>query len=115
MSEPGAGPPGRVAWCALRVAEIMGIESTGLVDIILLDAGRTPIGIYGIIRRVTSANVKEARARVNAAPGPIITGIARVQAEAIKVEIEALGAIVQLRETRRSAGGGAKETRTPDP
>jgi len=80
------------------MAETMKDESAGLVDVILLDAGRTPLGIYGIIRRVTSANVKEARARVDAAPGPIITGIARVQAEAIKVQIEALGAIVQLRE-----------------
>jgi large subunit ribosomal protein L7/L12 len=77
---------------------IMGNETTGLVDVILLDAGRTPIGIFGIIRRVTSLNVKQAKARVDAAPGPIITGITKVQAEAIKVEIEALGAIVQLRE-----------------
>jgi len=42
--------------------------------------------------------VKQARVRVDAAPGPIITGIAKVQAEALKVEIEALGAIVALRE-----------------
>jgi large subunit ribosomal protein L7/L12 len=76
----------------------MEAETAGLVDVILVDAGRTPIGIYRVIQRVTSLNVRQARARVDAAPGPIITGIAKVQAEALKVEIEALGAIVQLRE-----------------
>jgi len=75
----------------------MGDEPAGLVDVILLDAGQTPVGIYRVIRRVTTLNVKQARARVDAAPGPIITGLARVQAEAIKVELEAHGAIVQLR------------------
>ena len=81
-----------------RMAAVMGTDTTGLVDVILLDAGRMPVGIYRIIRRVSSLNVKQAKARVGAAPGPIITGIAKVQAEAIKVEIEALGAVVQLRE-----------------
>jgi large subunit ribosomal protein L7/L12 len=71
-------------------------ESAENVDVILVDAGRTPIGIYNIIRRVANVNVKQARARVDAAPGPIITSIPRAQAEALKVQIEALGAIVRL-------------------
>lgn len=82
----------------------MGDETSGLVDVILLDPGRMPVGIYRVIRRVTSLNIKQARARVDAAPGPIITGIASVQAEAIKVEIERLGAVVQLRATTLAEG-----------
>ena len=79
----------------------MGTETTGLVDIILDDAGQTPVGIYRIIQRLTSLNVKQARAQVDAAPGPIITGLPRTKAEAIKVELEAVGAIVRLREAGR--------------
>ncbi len=80
------------------MAAIMGDEPSDPVDVIHLDAGHTPVGIYRVIRRVTTLNVKQARARVDAAPGAILTGVARVQAEAIKVELEAHGAIVQLRQ-----------------
>ncbi len=66
------------------------------VDILLEDAGDRPIGIYDIVRKWTSLNVKQARKLVDSAPQPIITGMARSQAEAIKLELEGLGATVSL-------------------
>jgi ribosomal protein L7/L12 len=39
---------------------------------------------------------KQALKLVKAVPGPVITGMPRVQAEALKIQFEALGAVVQL-------------------
>jgi large subunit ribosomal protein L7/L12 len=66
------------------------------VDILLEDAGERRIGIYDIVRKWTSLNVKQARKLVDSAPQPIITGMARDQAEAIKLQLEGLGATISL-------------------
>ena len=63
---------------------------------ILEDPGQRPIGVYEIVRRFGDLNIKQARKLVDSAPGPILTGMPRRQAEALKLEIEALGAVVDL-------------------
>lgn len=68
------------------------------MDIILLDVGRVPNTVYSAVARWgTRLDVKKARKLVDAAPGPIITGMPRAQAEALKVELEKGGAVIELR------------------
>jgi ribosomal protein L7/L12 len=59
----------------------------GLVDIVLLDP----------VDRFTALNLKQARKLVDALPRAIITQVPRSQASALKIELEAFGAIVELR------------------
>jgi large subunit ribosomal protein L7/L12 len=68
-----------------------------LVDIILEDAGPRPVGVHRMIDRWTKLNVKQAKKLVDSAPQPIITRVPQTQAEAIKLELEALGARLSLR------------------
>ena len=83
----------------------MGSEPDGAVDIVLLDAGRVRNRVYSLVARWgTGLDVKKARKLVDAAPGPIITGMPAAQAEAIKLELEAVGAVVELRPSEPAAG-----------
>ena len=75
----------------------MAADNEAQVDILLENAGERPVGIVNAIRKWTNLNVKQARKLVDSAPEPIITGLSRTQAEAIKVELESLGATISLR------------------
>lgn len=68
-----------------------------LVDVILHDGGQRPIQAYQIVHRLTDLNAKQAKKLVDAAPQAILTGMPRTQAEGIKVELEAMGATVELK------------------
>ncbi len=68
------------------------------VDVVLEDAGPRRAGVIEILRRYRMAdlNTKQVRKLVDSAPETVIPGLSRSQAEAIKIELEALGAIVRL-------------------
>jgi large subunit ribosomal protein L7/L12 len=76
--------------------QTMADDGVDRVDIVLDSAGERPIGIYDLVRKWTSLNVKQARKLVDSAPQPIITGMGRREAEAIKLHIEELGGTVSL-------------------
>ena len=75
-----------------------------LVDIVVTDAGPRRIGVFSIIPRLTKLNIKQARKLVDEAPQAVITRVPRTQAEAIKIEMEAFGAAVELRTSAGSPG-----------
>ncbi len=75
-----------------------------LVDIVVIDAGPRPIGVFSIIPRLTKLNIKQARKLVGEAPQAVITRVPKVQAEALKIEMEAFGANVELRVSAGSPG-----------
>jgi large subunit ribosomal protein L7/L12 len=75
----------------------MGEQSEGFVDVILQDAGERPIRAYEAVHRLTELNAKQARRLVDTAPQPIFTRMPKDQADAIKIELEAMGAIVDLK------------------
>jgi ribosomal protein L7/L12 len=76
------------------------------VDIVLVDPGVRPIQIYKMVDRFTRLNIKQARKLVDAPPQAIITHVPRTQAEALKIELEAFGAALEL----RPAGGPGAPT-----
>jgi ribosomal protein L7/L12 len=69
----------------------------GLVDIVVLDPGVRRIAIYDVVRRFTGLNIKQARKLVDAPPQAVITQVPLRQAEALKLELEAFGATLELR------------------
>ena len=74
----------------------MDADGLPLMDVILEDPGERPIGIYNLVRRYTNLNVKQAKKLVDSAPRTILLRMAGTQAEAIKLELEGLGARVRL-------------------
>ena len=78
---------------------MMDADSTPLMDVVLEDPGERPVGIYQLVHRLTDLNAKQAKKLVDSAPQTILPRMARTQAEAIKVELEGLGARVRLAPT----------------
>lgn len=76
----------------------MDVNAASLVDVVLDDPGQRPVGIYNLVRRLRfdDLNTKQVKKLVDSAPQTILPRMARTQAEAIKIEMEALGAQVRL-------------------
>jgi ribosomal protein L7/L12 len=77
---------------------MMDVNAASLVDVVLDDPGQRPVGIYNLVRRLRSGdlNAKQVKKLVDAAPQTIFPRMTRTQAEAVKIELEALGAQVRL-------------------
>ena len=76
---------------------VSGVEE--LVDLVLMERCDRPIAIERAVRRFTSVPVQQAHkmAETESLPQELITQLPRQQAEAIKLELEAVGAILELR------------------
>lgn len=72
-------------------------EESGTVDVILTDAGEKKIQVIKAVRAATGLGLKEAKAVVDEAPGPIKEGIEREEGEKLKAEIEEAGGSVELK------------------
>ena len=66
-------------------------------DVILNAAGEKKIQVIKVVRAVTGLGLKEAKAVVDEAPGPVKEGITREEADKIKGELEEAGASVELK------------------
>jgi len=66
-------------------------------DIILKSAGGTKLQVVKEIKNLLGVGLKEAKAIVDAAPGPVKTGVAKDEAESVKAALEGLGAEVELK------------------
>ena len=66
-------------------------------DVILTAAGDQKIQVIKAVRGLTSLGLKEAKAVVDGAPGPVLEGVDKEAAEKAKGELEAAGASVELK------------------
>ena len=66
-------------------------------DVILNAAGEKKIQVIKVVRAVTGLGLKEAKAVVDEAPGPVKEGITREEADKIKAELEEAGATVEVK------------------
>ncbi len=66
-------------------------------DIILKSAGGTKLQVVKEIKNLLGVGLKDAKAIVDAAPGPVKTAVAKDEAESIKAALEGLGAEVELK------------------
>jgi ribosomal protein L7/L12 len=73
-------------------------DAGALVDLIVEADGQQPIGVWSLIQRASKLDISrtEAQKMLKSGEHPVIRGLPQPQAEALKVEFEALGATVRL-------------------
>jgi ribosomal protein L7/L12 len=71
-------------------------DEGGGFDVLLTDAGEKKIPVIKVARAVTGMGLKEAKALVDQAPSTLTRGLDGSQADALKSELEGLGAVVEL-------------------
>ncbi|AUC78206.1 MAG: large subunit ribosomal protein L7/L12 [Nonlabens sp.] len=66
-------------------------------DVILKAAGGAKLAVVKLVKELTGAGLKDAKALVDDAPSPIKEGVSKDEAEALKAQLEAAGAEVELK------------------
>ncbi len=66
-------------------------------DVILTSAGGTKLQVVKEVKNLLGVGLKEAKAIVDAAPGPVKEKVSKEDAESIKSALEAAGASVELK------------------
>tara|TARA_B100000161_G_scaffold165736_1_gene118439 strand:+ start:751 stop:1128 length:378 start_codon:yes stop_codon:yes gene_type:complete len=74
-----------------------GSEEKTEFDVILKAAGSSKLAVVKLVKELTGAGLKEAKEIVDGAPAPLKEGIAKDEAEALKAQLEAAGAEVELK------------------
>ena len=67
------------------------------VTVVLANAGANKIAVLKEVRAITGLGLKEAKDLVDAAPKPVKENIKKDEAEAIKRQLEAAGATVEVK------------------
>ena len=91
-----AAAPVAVAAVAAAPAEAAAEESSE-VSVILADAGANKIAVLKEVRAITGLGLKEAKDLVDGAPKAVKEGVKKEEAEAIKKQLEAAGATVEIK------------------
>jgi large subunit ribosomal protein L7/L12 len=73
------------------------VEEKTTFDVILKAAGGQKLQIVKLVKDITGLGLKEAKAVVDAAPGPVKEGVSKEEAEAIKGQLVEAGAEVELK------------------
>jgi len=73
------------------------VEEKSKFDVILKNAGGQKLQIVKLVKDITGLGLKEAKAVVDAAPGPVKEGVSKEEAEAIKNQLVEAGAEVELK------------------
>ena len=89
-----AAAPVAVAGAVAGAAEEEQTEFT----VVLADAGAEKIKVIKAVRELTGLGLKEAKALVDGAPANVKEGIEKAEAEAIKTQLEEVGAKVELKQ-----------------
>jgi large subunit ribosomal protein L7/L12 len=92
--EPAAAA---VAVAGPAASEAAVVEEKSTFDVILKNAGGQKLQIVKLVKDITGLGLKEAKAVVDAAPGPIKEGVSKEEAEAIKGQLVEAGAEVELK------------------
>ena len=66
-------------------------------DVILTGAGDKKIQVIKVVRAATGLGLKEAKALVDEAPGPVKEGVEKEEADKLKSELEEAGASVEVK------------------
>ena len=72
-------------------------EEKDSFDVVLTAIGDKKIQVIKVVRAVTGLGLKEAKDLVDGAPGPVMEGAAKDEAESIKAQLEEAGASVELK------------------
>ena len=72
-------------------------EEQSEFDVIIEAAGASKIAVIKAVREITGLGLKDAKALVDAAPGPIKEGVDKAEAEEMKAKLEEAGATIELK------------------
>ena len=72
-------------------------EEQTAFDVILTSSGDKKIQVIKVVRAATGRGLKEAKALVDEAPGPIKEGIEREEADKLKADLEEAGGSVEVK------------------
>jgi len=92
-----AAAPVAVAAAPAAGAAAPAAEEASEVSVVLTSAGANKIAVLKEVRTITGLGLKEAKDLVDGAPKAIKEGIKREDAEAIKKQLEAAGAAVEIK------------------
>jgi large subunit ribosomal protein L7/L12 len=77
--------------------EAGGAEESTTVDVVITEVGGQKVPVIKVVRNATGLGLKEAKAVVDASPGPVKEGVDRDEGEKLKAELEEAGATVELK------------------
>ncbi len=63
----------------------------------ITEVGGQKVPVIKVVRNATGLGLKEAKAVVDASPGPVKEGVDREEGEKLKAELEEAGATVELK------------------
>jgi large subunit ribosomal protein L7/L12 len=86
-----------VAAPAAGAGDAPAAEEKTTFDVILKAPGGQKLQIVKLVKDITGLGLKEAKAVVDAAPGPVKEGVSKDEAEAIKNQLVEAGAEVELK------------------
>ena len=95
----GVSAAAPVAVAAAPVAGEAVAEEASEVNVILASAGANKIAVLKEVRAITGLGLKEAKDLVDGAPKAVKEGIKKEDAEAIKKQLEAAGATVEIKQS----------------
>jgi len=91
-----AAAPVAVAAAPAAQAEEEAAEKTEF-DVVLTGVGDKKIQVIKVVRSITGLGLKEAKALVDSAPGPVKEGVPKDEAEGIKTQLEEAGATAEIK------------------
>ncbi len=95
--EYGIEPAAAAAVVAGPVAEAEAVEEKTEFDVILKAAGSAKLKVVKLVKELAGLGLKEAKEVVDSAPKELKTGVTKDEAEALKTQLEELGAEVEIK------------------
>ncbi len=92
--EPAAAA---VAVAAGPAAGAAAVEEKSSFDVVLKNAGAEKLKVVKLVKELTGLGLKEAKELVDGAPSNLKEGLAKAEAEAMKAQLEEVGAEVELK------------------
>jgi len=91
-----AAPVAMAAMPGVAAAAAEEEEEKTEFDVILKEIGPKKIPVIKVVRQLTNLGLKEAKAVVDGAPGPVLEKVSKEAAEDAKTQLEAEGAVVEV-------------------
>ncbi|MEH6824682.1 MAG: 50S ribosomal protein L7/L12 [Motiliproteus sp.] len=73
------------------------VEEQTEFDVVLTAVGEKKVNVIKAVRAATGLGLKEAKAVVDGAPGPVKQAVSKTEAEELKAALEAAGASVEVK------------------
>ena len=94
--EPAAGGAVMMAGPATQAQAEESAEKTSF-DVILKEFGEKKIQVIKEVKSITGLGLKEAKELVDSLPKPVKEGLGKEEAEAVQKQLEAVGAVIELK------------------